>query len=62
MGFIFLALATQLPEIVTNTTGALHRNGELVLNPMFGGMTRQTAVLVIADIYVTSPKSLRIRK
>ncbi|WP_415396157.1 sodium:calcium antiporter [Sulfurimonas sp. CS5] len=52
MGFIFLALATQLPEIVTNTTGALHGNGELVLNAMFGGMTMQTAVLAIADIFV----------
>lgn len=52
MGFIFLALVTQLPEIVTNTTGALHGNGELVLNAMFGGITMQTAVLGIADIFV----------
>lgn len=52
MGFIFLALATQLPEIVTNTTGALQGNSELVLNAMFGGITMQTAVLAIADIFV----------
>jgi cation:H+ antiporter len=58
MGFIFLALATQLPEIVTNTTGALHGNGELVLNAMFGGMTMQTAVLAIADIFVISSMTL----
>lgn len=58
MGFIFLALATQLPEIVTNTTGALHGSGELVLNAMFGGMTMQTAVLAIADIFVVGSMTL----
>jgi cation:H+ antiporter len=58
MGFIFLALATQLPEIVTNTTGALQGNGELVLNAMFGGMTMQTAVLAIADIFVIGSLTL----
>ena len=58
MGFIFLALATQLPEIVTNTTGALHGNGELVLNAMFGGITMQTAVLAIADIFVIGTMTL----
>ncbi len=58
MGFIFLALATQLPEIITNTTGALHGNGELVLNAMFGGMTMQTAVLAIADIFIIGTTTL----
>ena len=58
MGFIFLALATQLPEIVTNTTGALHGNGELVLNAMFGGITMQTAVLAIADIFIIGTTTL----
>jgi cation:H+ antiporter len=58
VGFIFLALATQLPEIVTNTTGALNGNGELVLNAMFGGMTMQTAVLAIADIFVIGSMTL----
>ncbi len=58
MGFIFLALATQLPEIVTNTTGALHGNGKLVLNAMFGGITMQTAVLAIADIFVIGSMTL----
>lgn len=58
VGFIFLALATQLPEIVTNTTGALHGNGELVLNAMFGGMTMQTVVLAIADIFVIGSMTL----
>jgi cation:H+ antiporter len=52
LGFVFLATATQLPEIVTNTTGALRGNGPLVLNGMFGGITMQTAVLAVADLFV----------
>jgi cation:H+ antiporter len=52
MGFIFLSLATQLPEIVTNSTAALRGNATLVLNSMFGGITMQTAVLAVADFFV----------
>ena len=52
MGFIFLAVATELPEIVTNITAALKGNGLLVLNSMFGGITMQTAVLAVADFVV----------
>jgi len=50
LGFIFLATVTQLPEIVTNTTGAIKGNGLLVVNSMFGGIAMQTAVLAIADL------------
>ena len=35
MGFVFLAFATELPEIVTNLTGALRGNGALVVNGMW---------------------------
>lgn len=49
MGFVFLATATELPELVTNTTGSLMGEGALVVNSMFGGITMQTAVLVLAD-------------
>ena len=52
MGFIFLALATELPEIVTNITAAIKGNGQLVLNSMFGGITMQTAVLAVSDFVV----------
>lgn len=50
MGFVILALVTQLPEIVTNSTGAIRGDGELVVNSMFGGVLMQTAVLGGADL------------
>ncbi len=50
MGFVFLALVTQLPEIVTNSTGAVRGDGQLVVNSMFGGVLMQTAVLAGADL------------
>jgi len=52
IGFIFLATVTQLPELVTNTTGAIKGNAALVVNSMFGGIAMQTAVLVIADVVI----------
>lgn len=51
MGFVVLATATQLPEVVTNSTAALRGDAALVLNSMFGGVSLQTAVLVIADFF-----------
>lgn len=50
LGFIFLATVTQLPEVVTNTTGAIRGSGQLVVNSMFGGIAMQTAVLAVADV------------
>ena len=50
IGFILLATVTQLPELVTNMTGAIKGNGALVVNSMFGGIAMQTAILVIADL------------
>lgn len=52
MGFVFLAVATQLPEIVTNSTAALQGKSALLLNIMFGGIVMQTAVLFFADFAV----------
>lgn len=49
MGFIFLAIITQLPEIATNSTAAIKGNAPLVVNSMFGGIVMQTAVLAVAD-------------
>ena len=37
VGLIFLATATELPEIVTTVTAAGAGNAELVLGNMFGG-------------------------
>jgi len=50
MGLVFLAAATELPEMVTTFTAALEGNAALVLNNMFGGITLQTAILVVADV------------
>ena len=52
IGLIFLATVTELPEIVTTLTAARAGNAELVLGNMFGGITMQTAILAIADIFV----------
>lgn len=52
MGLVFLATATELPEIATTFTAAIQENANLVLGNMFGGITMQTAILAVADIYV----------
>lgn len=49
MGFLLLATITELPELATNTVGALRGDAILVLNSMTGGITMQTAILAIAD-------------
>lgn len=52
IGLIFLALVTELPEIVTTITSAQVENAALVLGNMFGGITMQTAILAVADFFV----------
>ena len=49
MGFIVLAAATELPEIVTTFVAAIKGNAALLLNNMFGGIALQTALLAVAD-------------
>jgi cation:H+ antiporter len=50
MGLIFLAGATELPELVTTLFAAATDQASLLLNNMFGGIALQTAILSIADI------------
>ena len=52
VGLIFLATATELPEIVTSMTAAYLGSASLVLGNMFGGVTMQTAILAVADLLV----------
>ncbi len=52
MGFVFLAAATELPEVVTTIVGSMAGEARLVLNNMFGGITMQTAILAVADAAV----------
>ncbi|MEE9590416.1 MAG: sodium:calcium antiporter, partial [Hyphomicrobiaceae bacterium] len=49
MGFVFLAAATELPELATTITAAIEGNAALVLSNMFGGIAFQTAILAFAD-------------
>ncbi len=49
MGFVVLAAATELPEIVTTMVAAVNENATLLLNNMFGGIALQTAILAVAD-------------
>ncbi len=51
MGLVFLAGATELPEVVTTVTAAIAGEARLLLNNMFGGVTMQTAVLSVADAF-----------
>ncbi len=52
MGFVFLAAATELPEMATTIVGSIAGEARLVLNNMFGGITMQTAILAVADATV----------
>jgi cation:H+ antiporter len=51
VGLVFLATVTELPEIVTTITAAQAGNAALVLGNMFGGITMQTAILAVADVF-----------
>lgn len=51
LGLVFLATVTSLPEIVTTITAASAGNATLVLGNLFGGVTMQTAILALADIF-----------
>ncbi len=52
VGLIFLAAATELPELVTTLVAASEGNATLVVNNMFGGITMQTAILAVADMFI----------
>jgi len=49
IGLVFLATATELPEIATTFTAAIKGNAPLVLNNMFGGIALQTVILAVVD-------------
>lgn len=52
MGLVFLATATELPEIATTFSAAVAGSASLVLNNMFGGITLQTTVLALTDALI----------
>jgi len=51
VGLIFLAVVTELPEIVTTVTAGQVGNPGLVLGNLFGGITLNTAILAVTDIF-----------
>ncbi|NNF79366.1 MAG: hypothetical protein HKN05_15175, partial [Rhizobiales bacterium] len=54
VGLIFLAAATELPEIVTTLNAALQENANLVLGNMYGGIALQTTILAVVDGFFVS--------
>lgn len=57
-GLVFLALATETPEIGTTMTAALGGNANLTLGNLFGGVVMQTAILVVVDVAVVQHGAL----
>ena len=51
IGLVFLATVTELPEIATTLTASIAGNAQLVLGNMFGGVTMQTAILGVIDLF-----------
>ena len=51
VGLVFLAGATELPEIVTTLGAALQQNAKLVLGNMYGGIALQTTILAVVDAF-----------
>lgn len=51
IGLVFIATVTELPEIATTLTASIAGNAQLVLGNMFGGVTMQTAILAVVDIF-----------
>jgi cation:H+ antiporter len=52
VGLLLLAVATSLPEIGTTVSAALRGNAGLVTNNIFGGITLQTVMLALVDLWV----------
>lgn len=51
VGLLILSLATSLPEIATTLAASVRQTQDLVLNNLFGGITLQTAVLAMSDLW-----------
>jgi cation:H+ antiporter len=53
IGLVLLAGATSLPEIVATLSASLAGKPKLVLGVLFGGIAMQTAVLALADAFLS---------
>lgn len=52
VGLLFLALATEMPEIGTTMTAAASGNAQLAVGNLFGGIIMQTAILAAVDLVI----------
>lgn len=52
VGLLFLAPATETPEIGTTMTAAATGNRNLAVGNLFGGVVMQTAILAVVDLTV----------
>ena len=50
-GMVFLAIITNLPEIAITSVAAYHRDYEIAISNILGGIAIQTVVLVLIDIF-----------
>ena len=50
-GMVFLAIITNLPEIAITTVAAYHRDYDIAISNILGGIAIQTVVLVLIDIF-----------
>lgn len=50
-GMVFLAIITNLPEIAITTVAAFHKNYDIAISNILGGIAIQTVVLVLIDVF-----------
>ena len=50
-GMVFLAIVTNLPEMAITAVAAYHRNYDIAISNILGGIAIQTVVLSLIDVF-----------